>query len=255
MLACTDCGFENPDPSRFCGGCGGRLAARNCPACEAPNPAGHRFCGACGGSLTADAAIQRDPRDYTPRHLAERILNSRSALEGERKHVTVLFADVRDSAALSSQLDPEAWHTILDRFFEILTSGVHRFDGTINQYTGDGIMALFGAPIAHEDHAQRACWAALDLQQSLRAYGDELRREGTNLSVRLGLNSGEVVVGKIGDDLRMDYTAQGHTVTLAQRAEALAEAGSVLITSHTRDLVSGYFALRALGETQLRGIA
>jgi len=256
LLACTDCGFENLDGSRFCGGCGGRIAeALVCPACDAPSPAGHHFCGACGATLAPDVPAGRDPLDYTPRHLAERILNSRSVLEGERKRVTVLFADVRNSAALAGELDPEAWHVILDRFFEILTVGVHRFDGTINQYTGDGIMALFGAPIAHEDHAQRACWAALELQQAMRGYGDELRREGINLSVRFGLNSGEVVVGRIGDDLRMDYTAQGHTVTLAQRAESLAEAGRVLLTSHTRDLVSGYFSLRALGETRLRGIS
>ena len=154
-----------------------------------------------------------DRRSYTPKHLAEKILTSRSALEGERKQVTVLFADVKGSMDLAEQVDPEEWHRILDRFFAILSEGVHRFEGTINQYTGDGIMALFGAPIAHEDHAQRACYAALRLQQELRRYADQMRLDrGLNFSVRMGLNSGEVVVGKIGDDLRMDYTAQGHTV-------------------------------------------
>src|SRR5262249_21745475 len=167
----------------------------------------------------------RDPRSYTPKHLAEKILTSRSALEGERKQVTVLFADVKGSMDLAEQVDPEEGHRILDRFFAIPPEGVHRFEGTVNQYTGDGIMALFGAPIAHEDHARRACYAALQLRDELRRYADELRRTAAlNFFVRMGLNSGEVVVGKIGDDLRMDYTAQGHTVGLAQRMEQPAEA-------------------------------
>jgi class 3 adenylate cyclase len=163
--------------------------------------------------------------------LAEKILRSKSALEGERKQVTVLFADVKSSMELAEQVDPEEWHAILDRFFQILADGVHRFEGTVNQYTGDGIMALFGAPIAHEDHAQRACWAALHLSDELRRYANELRRsKGLNFSVRMGLNSGEVVVGKIGDDLRMDYTAQGYTVGLGARMEQLAEPGRIYLT-------------------------
>src|SRR5262249_9404294 len=151
--------------------------------------------------------------------------------------------------------DPEEWHKIMDRFFAILSEGVHRFEGTVNQYTGDGIMALFGAPIAHEDHAQRACYSALHLQQELRRYANELRLDrGLNFSVRMGLNSGEVVVGRIGDDLRMDYTAQGHTVGLAARMEQIAEAGKALLTEHTSKLVSGYFALRDMGETRIKGL-
>jgi class 3 adenylate cyclase len=198
----------------------------------------------------------RDPRDYTPRHLAEKILRSKSALEGERKQVTVLFADVKGSLELAEQVDPEEWHRILDRFFQILASGVHRFEGTVNQYTGDGIMALFGAPIAHEDHAQRACYAALHLRDELRRYADELRRtKALNFSVRMGLNSGEVIVGKIGDDLRMDYTAQGHTVGLAQRVEKTAAADAAYVTKHTADLVQGFFQLRDLGAFELKGAA
>ncbi len=182
-----------------------------------------------------EATAARAPRDYTPRHLANKILGSKSALEGERKQVTVLFADVKGSMELAEGLDPEVWHRILGRFFEILTEGVHRFEGTVNQYTGDGIMALFGAPLAHEDHAQRACYATLELSEHLRKYADELRLErGVNFSVRMGLNSGEVVVGKIGDDLRMDYTAQGQTVGLAQRMEALAEPGCAYLAEGTR---------------------
>src|SRR6185436_15588191 len=190
----------------------------------------------------------------TPKHLADRILQSRSALEGERKQVTVLFADIKGSMDLASQVDPEEWHKILDRFFQILTDGVHRFEGTVNQYTGDGIMALFGAPIAHEDHARRACYAALHLLDGLRGYANELRlRQGLNFSVRMGLNSGEVSVGKIGDDLRMDYTAQGHTVGLAARMEQIAEAGKVYLTAHTASEVQGYFELADLGEMDVKG--
>jgi class 3 adenylate cyclase len=135
-----------------------------------------------------------EPRSYTPKHLAEKILTSRSALEGERKQVTVLFADVQGSMALAEQVDPEKWHGILDRFFQILSDGVHRFEGTVNQYTGDGIMALFGAPIAHEDHAQRACYAALHLKDELRRYAEELKRtRGLSFSVRMGLAAGPPV--------------------------------------------------------------
>jgi class 3 adenylate cyclase len=204
----------------------------------------------------AIAASERDPRTYTPKHLADKILQSKSVLEGERKQVTVLFADVKGSMDLSEHVDPEEWHKIMDRFFAILSEGVHRFEGTINQYTGDGIMALFGAPIAHEDHAERACYAALHLRDELRPYADELRiARGLNFSVRMGINSGEVVVGKIGEDLRMDYTAQGHTVGLAARMEQLADMRSIYLTEHTAKLVSGYFTLRDLGASSIKGVS
>jgi class 3 adenylate cyclase len=170
--------------------------------------------------------------------------------------VTVLFADIQGSMKLATQLDPERWHGLHERYFAVLTDAVHRFEGTVNQYTGDGIMALFGAPIAHEDHAQRACYAALKARDDLRAFTDELRvTEGLNFSFRIGLNSGEVVVGKIGDDLRMDYTAQGQTVGVAQRIEQLAAPGDVYLGGATERLVRGYFPLRAMGETALKGVA
>src|SRR5262245_57360695 len=182
-----------------------------CRFCKHENPADARFCNNCGANLAAPAATAPEPRSYTPRHLVEKILASQSALRGERKLVTVLFADVVRSMELAERVGPEEWHRLLDRLFRILAGGVHRYEGTINQYTGDGIMALFGAPIAHEDHAQRACAAALDLARELGALADDVRRDsGLELAVRMGLNSGEVVVGRIGDDLRMDYTAQGH---------------------------------------------
>jgi class 3 adenylate cyclase len=231
-MRCSSCGSENREGRKFCAGCGAGLTLA-CAACGASNQPSERFCGECGKPL-AEAAKEpppREPRSYTPKHLAEKILTSRTALEGERKQVTVLFADVKGSMDLAEQVDPEKWHGILDRFFQILSDGVHRFEGTVNQYTGDGIMALFGAPIAHEDHARRACYAALHLRDELRRYADEIRRTAAlNFSVRMGLNSGEVVVGKIGNDLRMDYTAQGHTVGLAARMEQLASPGSAYVS-------------------------
>jgi class 3 adenylate cyclase len=149
-------------------------------------------CGAAVRAAVAPCAHTPEPRAYTPHHLAEKILSSRAALEGERKQVTVLFADMKGSMELAESLDPEEWHRILDRFFQILADGVHRFEGTVNQYTGDGIMALFGAPIAHEDHAQRACYAALHLSDALRRYRNDLcLSRGISFSVRSGLNSGE----------------------------------------------------------------
>jgi predicted ATPase/class 3 adenylate cyclase len=225
----------------------------SCTSCGHENPAGARFCNACGARLAAPATLPA-PRSYTPRHLVEKILASKSALEGERKPVTVLFADVARSMELAERVDPEEWHRLLDRLFRILAAGVHRYEGTINQYTGDGIMALFGAPIAHEDHAQRACAAALDMARDLRALAGDVRREsGLDLAVRMGLNSGEVVVGRIGDDLRMDYTAQGHVVGLAARVQELAPLGGVSVTEQTARLASGFFELLDRGEQNLKG--
>src|SRR5215467_7689983 len=175
----------------------------SCAACGHDNRAGAKFCDQCGAPLGGRPARQPAaapaPRDYTPRHIADRILTARAAVQGERKAVTVLFADVQGSMALAEQVDAEAWHVVMNQFFALLSEGVHRFEGTVNQYTGDGIMALFGAPLAHEDHAQRACHAALHLTGALREYAQTLRRErGLQFSVRMGLNSGEVVVGAIG---------------------------------------------------------
>ena len=225
-----------------------------CPACGVANRAGSKFCNECGKPLAA-LSVSRAPRSYTPAHLADKILGARGALEGERKQVTVLFADVKGSMELAEQLDPETWHGIMDRFLQLLAEGVHRFEGTVNQYTGDGIMALFGAPIAHEDHAHRACWAALHLRDEAKRYADELRTaRGLAFAVRIGLNSGEVVFGKIGDDLRVDYTALGHAVGLAQRMEELAEPGRPLVTEHTAKLVGGFFALRDIGSARPKGV-
>ena len=255
-MRCPTCGFENASGIKFCGECGASLKIR-CSSCGFENAPAIKFCGECGKPLSGGKKPRppSEPRSYTPKHLAEKILTTRAALEGERKQVTVLFADVKGSMDLSESIDPEEWHRIMDRFFRILADGVHRFEGTVNEYRGDGIMALFGAPIAHEDHAQRACYAALSLQDDLRRYANELRVEkGISFSVRMGLNSGEVVVGKVGDDLRMDYTALGHTASLAARMEQIAEPGKAYLTEHTAKVVEGMFTLQDLGRMTVKGV-
>ncbi len=253
-MTCLRCQTENLADSAFCEECGASLEAA-CPACGAGNRPAAKFCRKCRAPLATGAAPAPDPHARTPKHLAERILTSRAALEGERKQVTVLFADVKGSMDLAEQLDPEEWSAIMQRFFAILSDGVERFEGFVDKFTGDGIMALFGAPLAHEDHARRACYAALHLLDGLRAYANELRlQRGLNFSARLGINSGEVIVGKIGDDLRMDYTAQGHTVGLAARMEQIAEPGKVYLTAHTAAQIQGYFALADLGAMEIKGV-
>lgn len=226
-----------------------------CSRCAADNPEGSRFCNQCGTRLDGAATPPVERAGYTPRHLVERVLRDRSAMIGERKRVTVLFADIKGSTRLAEQAGAEAWHGILDRFFGLLALAVHRYEGTINQYTGDGVMALFGAPVAHEDHAQRACHAALEMQATVREFADVLRLEhGLNLTLRVGLNTGEVVVGRIGDDLRMDYTAQGATVNLAARMEQICEPGQIYLSRATAVQVDGAFALRSLGATRVSGL-
>ena len=256
-MRCPACQHDNRPDRRFCTECGARLPA-SCPACGAATEPGEKFCGDCGAALTSGAAAApaHSPSTPVPQLLADKIRQGRASIEGERKQVTVLFADVKGSMDLAEQLDPEEWSAIMQRFFAILCEGVERFEGFVDKFTGDGIMALFGAPIAHEDHAQRACYAALHLRDAARAYASEVRaRHGVPFAVRIGLNSGEVVVGRIGDDLRMEFTAQGHTVGLAQRMEALAESGHICVSEHTARLVEGFFTLHDLGRTQVKGAA
>ena len=199
---------------------------------------------------------ERPPLSYTPMHLAEKILNSRTALEGERKLVTVLFADIKGSTELIAGLDPEEARTLLDAALHAMMEAVHRYEGTVNQVLGDGIMALFGAPLAHEDHAVRACYAALTMQAAMRRYADEVRRShGLVVQIRVGLNSGEVVVRAIGNDLHMDYSAVGQATHLAARMEQLATPGSILLTTTTLRLVEGFVQVQALGPVPVKGLA
>src|SRR5215813_9995843 len=197
---------------------------------------------------------EREPISYTPKHLTEKILTSRSALEGERKQVTVLFCDLANSTPIAERIGPEAMHTLLNRFFELALSEVHRYEGTINQFLGDGFMALFGAPIAHEDHARRAVLAALALQRTLKE-ADIGRPYEVECAFRMGLNSGLVVVGSIGDNLRMDYSAIGDTTNLASRLQQVAEPGTILINESTSRLVQGAVRLEALTTVAVKGKA
>jgi class 3 adenylate cyclase len=195
------------------------------------------------------------PESYTPKHLAEKILISRSALEGERKQVTVLFADMKGSMELLVDRDPEDARRILDAAVERMMEAVHCYEGTVNQVIGDGIMALFGAPVAHEDHAVRACYASLRMQEAVRRYSSELRRaSGVEVQIRVGLNSGEVVVRSIGSDLHMDYAAVGATTHLAARMEQLAAPGSIRLTTGTLHLAEGFLQVTPLGPVPVKGL-
>jgi len=259
-MKCLKCNHENRTGAKFCEECGTALA-RACSKCGSQVSAKAKFCPECGSptGLAAEASATNDfasPESYTPRHLAEKILTSRSVLEGERKLVTVLFLDVTGFTAISEKLDPEDVHQLMNRAFESMLAEIHRYEGTVNQFLGDGLMALFGAPIAHEDHALRALYSALAVRRALSEYRKQLARErGIDFQVRMGLNTGSVVVGKIGDNLRMDYTAVGDTTNLAARLLALAEPGQILASEEIFKATGSYFLLRPLGEVAVKGKA
>src|SRR3989441_7854892 len=271
-MQCPRCQHENPAGVKFCGECGAPLALL-CPACRSSHPVGNKFCGECGAPLGGDRSPRSSvplaevvptpleskyatPQTYTPKHLAEKILTSKGALAGERKGVTVMFSDVSGFTAMSERLDPEEVHAIMDRAFEVILREVHRYEGTINQFLGDGVMALFGAPIAHEDHAHRALSAALAIQQELKPLAEDVRRvHGVEFRMRMGVNTGLVVVGAIGKDLRMDYTAVGDTTNLAARLLGLAKPGQIVVSRRTQHLRDGFFVFEDLGEFQVKGKA
>ena len=257
-MSCPQCRQDNPPGAKFCSGCGGRLEV-GCPGCGHAYLPGSRFCNECGKPLATPSVAApglASPQSYTPRYLAEKILTSRPALEGERKQVTVLFADMKGSLELLADRDPEEARKLLDPVLERMMDAVHRYEGTVNQVMGDGIMALFGAPLAHEDHAVRACYAALAMQQAIRRYTVEIRREhGIEIQIRVGLNSGEVVVRAIGSDLRMDYSAVGQTTHLAARMEQLATPGSTRLTGETLRLAEGFVQVVPIGPVPVKGMA
>jgi class 3 adenylate cyclase/tetratricopeptide (TPR) repeat protein len=256
-MKCPGCQEDNPPTARYCLGCGARVAFA-CSSCGTELPGTARFCFQCGqivGDGTAKLVGSPAPETRIPRHLAEKILTSRAALEGERKQVTVLFADLKGSMELLADRDPEEARRLLDAVLALMMDAVHRYEGTVNQVMGDGVMALFGAPVAHEDHAVRACYAALQIQDAIRRYSDDLRRaQGIEVQARVGLNSGEVVVRAIRSDLHMDYTAVGQTVHLAARMEQLAAPGSSRLTAATLQLVEGYVEVRPLGLVPVKGL-
>src|SRR5499433_3036602 len=256
-MKCPRCQQENPPQAKFCLGCASPFTLR-CANCGTQLPAGAKFCFECATPVSAPGAASRfaSPEAYTPKHLAERIINSKAALEGERKQVTVLFADLKGSMELLADRDPEEARKILDPVLEHMMEAVHRYEGTVNQVMGDGIMALFGAPVAHEDHAVRACYAALRMQESVKKYAEEVRRShAAAVKIRVGVNSGEVVVRTIGSDLRMDYTAVGQTTHLAARMEQLADPGAIVMTPDTLALVEGYVEVQSLGPVRVKGLA
>lgn len=281
-MECSNCQHENPNEALFCNSCGTELDIA-CPSCAKANPAGSRFCNSCGAALvepSAEAPESQpararpspasvaaaaessasffgdvDPRAYTPQHLADRILTQKSGLEGERKHVTILFADLENSSALAREIgDPEEMHRLLDRAFRAMLGQVHGYEGTINQFTGDGVMALFGAPLALEDAPRRAVVAGLGIQRVLASLDAEVQeRFGRRFLMRIGIHTGPVVVGRIGDDLRMDYTAVGDTTNLASRLQSLAEPGTVVISEATQRQVEGFFDVEPLSPADVKG--
>ena len=256
-MECSSCGFSNREGIIFCEECGAKLQSV-CPHCNSGIPSGRKFCGECGYDLRTTVKLSSidydQPRSYTPKFLADKILTTRSSIEGEQKFVTILFADVAGFTSMSEKLEPDTLHEIMDDYFRILMAEVHKVEGTVNEFRGDGLMALFGAPISHEDHAQRACHAALSMQKALDLYGDKIKKTyGIEFKTRIGVNSGRVVVGAIGDNLRMDYTAQGDAANLAARMESNAEPGTVLVSENTYKLAKEYFLFESLGQIQVKG--
>src|SRR5437867_11565628 len=249
-MQCPTCRHDNPEGQKFCGECGARLTAVAPSTAATPTPSAPST--PPGPPAVSDRYAS--PEAYTPKHLAEKILTSKGALEGERKRVTVMFSDVSGFTAMSERLDPEEVHAIMDRAFEVILGEVHRYEGTINQFLGDGVMALFGAPIAHEDHAYRAVRAALAFQDGLVPLRDDVRRTyGKELRMRIGINTGVVVVGAIGRDLRMDYTAVGDTTNLASRLLNIAQPGQIVVSAVTHRASEGFFVFEDLGTFQVKG--
>ncbi|CAG2134632.1 hypothetical protein LMG31506_01416 [Cupriavidus yeoncheonensis] len=267
-MHCKSCGSENCAEARFCRECGARLA-RCCPKCGHEAGSSDKFCIECGASLTVSAELPPGtastppaPIDYTPRHLAERILAEQAAMEargapaGERKTITAIFADMAGSTALIRDLDPEEARRLIDPVVALMMEAVHHYEGYVAKSLGDGILALFGAPIAHEDHPQRALYAALRMQDAMRRHSDRIRLEqGIPLQIRVGVHTGEVVVRSIRrDDLHTDYDPVGHTIHIASRMESIATPASILVSDATCKLTEGYFDFKALGATQVKGI-
>jgi class 3 adenylate cyclase len=254
-MHCSNCKTENPTGKKFCGDCGAALA-NLCPKCGTDNPAGKRFCGECGTALRAPAAV---PSAKKSNDSPIRVTGTPAPenLEGERKTVTALFADIKGSTELEQDLDPEEARAIIDPALKLMIDAVRRYDGYIVQSTGDGIFALFGAPLAHEEHPQRALYAALRMQEELKKYSSRLREAGNlPIEARVGVNTGEVVVRSITTgEGHTEYTPIGHTNNLASRMQAIAPTGSIAISEQTRKFVEGYFELKPLGPTRVKGVS
>src|SRR5215813_3546099 len=261
-MICPRCQADNFPNSAFCDECGARLESA-CPNCGEPNRRTAKFCRNCGHTLNASDGVApsigptaQAPDTSLPKHLAEKILASRHLLEGERKQVTVLFADIKGSTRLLEGIDPEQAQKLIDPVLQLMMDAVHRYEGTVNQVLGDGIMALFGAPLAHEDHALRACYSALAMQEEMRRYRRRLgQSEKSGLHIGIGLNSGEVVVRSISNDLNVDYSALGHATHMAARMQELAVGGTTLMTAPTLRLVEGFVQVKSVGAVPVKGVS
>src|SRR5450631_4259335 len=249
-MRCIKCGTDGIPGKKFCAECGGPLANR-CSKCGADSAPGAKFCADCGLALGAPAAAAAKTSDDRQIRVAD--TPAAENLEGERKTVTALFADIKGSTELMRDLDPEYARAIIDPAIQLMIKAVHRYDGYVVQSTGDGIFAVFGAPAAHEDHPQRALHAALATFEELRRAG-ELQAPGrAGVKVRIGINTGEVVMRLVQTGGHTEYSPVGHAINLAQRMESVASTGSIVISEETRRLVEGYFELRDLGQTEVKG--
>ena len=264
-MQCPKCQFENPEGIKFCGECGARLE-RICPSCNSSSPPNFKFCGECGHKF--DGPVEAPPKDlsfdekltkiqkYLPKGLTEKILSQKNRIEGERKQVTVMFCDMEGFTPLSEMLGIEEAYSVMDQVYEILIHKVHDYEGTVNEMTGDGIMALFGAPIALEDASQRAIRSSLAIHREMAKFSDQLKQEKKDIpavKMRIGIHTGPVVVGTVGNDLRVEFKAVGDTVNLASRVEGLADSGTTYVTEDTFKLTEGFFRFEALGEKEIKG--
>jgi class 3 adenylate cyclase len=252
-MRCSKCAAENREGRKFCAQCGAPMALR-CPRCGASNEAEEKFCGECGAALAAPAAIAAKHSDQPQIRVADE--SAPENLEGERKTVTALFADIKGSMELIEDLDPEDARALIDPALRLMMDAVHHYGGYVAQSTGDGIFALFGAPIAHEDHPQRALYAASRMQDEVKRYAEKLRAEkSVNLQVRVGLNTGEVLVRTIKTGgAHTEYAPIGHSISLAARMQALAPIGSTATTEQVRKLCEGYFIFKSLGPARVKGV-
>jgi len=264
-MKCRKCQTENPDGMKFCVECGNKLEAI-CPKCGFGNAPSYKFCGECGHNLTLpsepipkslsfDEKLDKIQR-YLPKGLTKKILAQKDKIEGERKQVTVMFCDMEGFTSLTERLGPEEAYSIMDQVYEILIHKVHDYGGTVNEMTGDGIMALFGAPIAMEDGPQRAIRSSLAIHRAMVRFSDRIKQEKEDvppITMRIGLHTGPVVVGTLGNDLRVEFKAVGDTVNLASRMEGLAEPGATYVTEGTFRLAEGFFTYEALGEKVIKG--
>ena len=258
-MRCSKCGSDNPTGKRFCGDCGAPLE-NSCPQCAADNPVSQRFCGDCGTALLAAASSsQSQTASFNkPDVVSSADQTAPAVADGERKTVTAVFADIKDSTELIRDLDPEGARAIIDPALRIMVDAVRQYDGYVVQSTGDGIFALFGAPLAHEDHPQRALYAALRMQQALQQLAERLAKPEDHrpkpvLEARVGVNSGEVVMRAVETGGRVEYTPVGYVTNLAARLQTVAPAGGIAISETTRHLVEGYFELRSVGPSAIKG--